>query len=73
MAKIGEVVSYADEYGEKVNALVTAVHGSGDSPSINLVFVTEDEAKVDSYGRQIDRATSVVHHSNQAAHGRYWE
>jgi hypothetical protein len=42
------------------------------TPSINLVYVTGDEAKTDPYGRQIERATSVVHKSGQSAHGRYW-
>lgn len=38
-------------------------------PSVNVVFVVSDEAKTDSYGRQIDRATSVPHESLQSAHG----
>lgn len=41
-------------------------------PSINVVFVVSDEAKTDSYGRQIDRATSVPHRQLQSAHGYYW-
>ena len=42
-------------------------------PSLNVVYVDTDESKTDPYGRQITRSTSVVHHSNQAAHGMYWE
>ena len=54
-------------------------------PSVNLVFVSGDEAKDDQYGRQIERDTfigcladaierdtSVVHRMNQSAHGNYW-
>ena len=38
-------------------------------PSVNLVFVVGDESKTDSYGRQIERATSCPHESTQTAHG----
>lgn len=41
-------------------------------PSINLVYVSDDGTKTDPYGRQIERSTSVVHKSNQSAHGMYW-
>jgi hypothetical protein len=41
-------------------------------PSINLVYVVGEEDKTDSYGRQIDRATSVPHKSSQTAHGYYY-
>lgn len=51
----------------------TTVDNNGaDMPGCNVVFVTSDEMKRDSYGYQIERETSVVHKSNQAAHGRYW-
>ena len=43
------------------------------APSVNVVYVDGDETKVDPYGRQIARSTSVVHRSNQAAHGMFWE
>lgn len=42
-------------------------------PSLNLVFVTDDETQTDPYGRQIARNTSVCHKSAQAAHGMYWK
>jgi hypothetical protein len=29
-------------------------------------------ATTNSYGRQIERQTSIVHQSNQPAHGNYW-
>lgn len=41
-------------------------------PSVNVVYATGDDAKTDPYGRQIERATSVVHKTLQAAHGMYW-
>ncbi len=42
-------------------------------PSLNTVLVDPDPSKTDSYGRQINRNfTSVVHESNQSAHGNYW-
>jgi hypothetical protein len=50
------------------------VEGQEHWPSLNLTYVSDDESKVDQYGRQIERgSTSVVHQSNQAAHGRYWQ
>lgn len=68
---IGDVVEYVDERGEARPALVTCIFGS-DSPSINVVFVSGDDAMEDTYGRQIARETSVVHESNQSAHGMFW-
>lgn len=41
-------------------------------PSLNLVFVSEDKDRDDTYGRQIERQTSIPHRTNQAAHGNYW-
>lgn len=42
-------------------------------PSINLIIVSDDANKNDSYGRQVERHCSVVHASVQAAHGMYWK
>ena len=72
MPQVGDHVVYADPKGHEHNAIVTANWGTGDTPSLNVVFVDPDETKTDSYGRQIARNTSVVHQSNQAAHGMYW-
>lgn len=44
-----------------------------ETPSINVVIISNDENKHDSYGRQIERHISVVHISNQYAHGNYWK
>lgn len=70
--KTGDVVVYHDARGEARNALVTAVWGVDETPSINIVVVSNDEAMFDGYGRQTARVSSVVHKSHQAAHGQYW-
>lgn len=76
----GEVVVYVDQHAKRHAALITAVHGVATEfngeinyPSLNLVFVTDEEGKTDPYGQQIERTTSVVHRSSQSAHGFYWE
>jgi hypothetical protein len=49
------------------------INGPHMIPSINAVYVTDDESKTDPYGRQIERKmTSVPHRSTQTAHGYYW-
>lgn len=71
---VGDHVIYVDHYGKARDALITAVWGQADQcPAINVVFVTNDEARKDQYGNQIERDSSVVHESNQAAHGNYWK
>ena len=73
--KIGDAVTYVDPVANERPAVLTAVWGEAyeSAPSVNLVFVSDDESKHDPYGRQIERATSVVHRSHQAAHGNYWK
>lgn len=69
-AKVGEPVVYVDPTAVAHAGLVTAVWGP---KCINLVFVSSDENKSDTYGRQIDRsATSCNHQSQHVAHGNYW-
>lgn len=71
---IGSPVVYIDTFGNERPALVTNMFGPLESnPSINVVFVNDDEAQTDSYGRKIERASSVVHHSYQYAHGNKWK
>lgn len=74
---VGSPVTFTDEHGKSRPALVTAVWGKEvydlDPPSINVVFISDDATREDSYGRQIERHTSVVHRQNQGAHGMYWE
>ena len=71
--KIGDHVLWHDEFGRPHNALVTAVWGpAGNKPSINVVVLNPDENQTDTYGRKIQRETSVVYADQQYAHGRYW-
>lgn len=63
-------VKYVTPTGQIVDALVTAAWSF---TTINVVYVLEDESRKDSYGRQIERATSVTHASTPGrAHGNYW-
>lgn len=71
--KVGGHVFYVDQIGSQHDAIVTCIWGRiEDVPCINLAFVSGDEARQDSYGRQIERQTSVVHRTRQAAHGFYY-
>lgn len=71
---IGSPVTYVDSTGHARPALVTNCFGPLESnPSINVVVVNDDENQTDTYGRKIERFTSVVHESNQYAHGNYWK
>ena len=72
--KVGSPVVYIDSLGRERPALVTNMFGPLESnPSINLVVVNLDEDQTDTYGRKIERFTSVVHHSYQYAHGNKWK
>jgi len=74
--KPGDAVTFVDQHGASHNALLTCVHGEATSdyqPSVNLLYVTGDEAKRDPYGLQIERSSSVVHRGQQGAHGMYWD
>lgn len=66
---IGDTVTYVDEVGVSHKALVTSVHGPA---CINCVYVSTDSTKTDSYGRQIERASSVQLKSDLTANGRYY-
>ena len=81
---IGDAVIFVDARGVEHTALVTCIFGDFEhcddthgehrtGPSLNVVFVSDDPAKYDTYGRQIERSTSVVHGSDQAAHGMFWK
>lgn len=72
---IGDHIIFIDAYGKERQALVTIVWDgmSGDESGCNLVIVHDDEARKDTYGRQIDRHTSVVHQSAQPAGGYCWK
>jgi hypothetical protein len=68
----GDVVTYVDEVGKSHQALVTIVHGNTAESCINVVYVSDDDTKRDSYGRQVERASSVQKQSEYTAHGRYF-
>jgi hypothetical protein len=71
---IGSPVTYVDSVGHARPAIVTNCFGPLESnPSINIVVVNRDENQTDTYGRKIERFTSVVHERNQFAHGNYWK
>jgi len=70
MKQVGDPIVYVDPKGVKHNALVTAVW---DKQCINLIYVSGDPQREDSYGRQIERETSIVHAIIQTAPGNYWE
>jgi hypothetical protein len=76
----GDVVKVVDESYVGHFALVTFVHGPfahGHIPSLNVIFVTKDENKVDPYGQQPERLSSLQHlsqgPSSMTKPGRYWE
>lgn len=78
---VGDHVIYTNEVGVDRNAVVIAVWGDvaeqgsspyGGMPGLNVVMASADPDCTDIYGRQIERETSVVHKTDQPAHGCYW-
>lgn len=76
---VGNDVIFHDTLGRPHHAIVTAVHGDINGwkpehnlPCVNLVFTSSDDSKQDQYGRQLERASSVVHKKSQGAHGYYY-
>jgi hypothetical protein len=67
--RVGQFVKWHDPTGVEHDALVTAVWNP---LLVNLVVVSKDTAKIDQYGRQIERQTSSSHKSCYQAHGFYW-
>lgn len=80
--EIGQHIIFFDAYGVPHKALVTIwwmgpveikdYRAENGEPGCNLVYVTQDPRKTDTYGSQIEHATSVVHQSKQNAHGFKW-
>jgi uncharacterized membrane protein len=66
---VGDVVVYHNPVAKRFNAIVTAVWSK---TCINVVIVSGDETKTDSYGRQIERVTSLMHKTVTTVHGNYW-
>jgi len=67
--RVGQSITYFDPKGRPVPALVLAVWTPG---CINLVHVSEDAARQDSTGRQIERQTSQQHLHELQVHGGGW-
>jgi hypothetical protein len=67
--RVGMHVIYVDPVARQHDAIVTAVWGP---TCINVVFVSNDENRTDSWGRQIERQTSLGHRSGTPAHGQYF-
>ena len=73
LVMVGQSVIYTDTHREDHLALVTAVHGVADKmPAINVVYISSDETKTDPYGRQLERASSATHVSNNSSHAYCW-
>lgn len=73
--QIGGAVIYTDTVGKDHAALVTngfGANGIGKSAAINVVYVSDDQARLDGYGRQIERESSVQHQHITSTHGRFW-
>lgn len=84
--KVGDPVIYLDGYKKEHHALLTAIWGINPDedgihhitpdqhpPSVNLIYVSEDNSRQDTYGRQIERKTSEVHISLNSAGGNCWK
>lgn len=72
IVQVGDVVKYVDEHRVEHNAVVLINHGGTPTSAINCAYVSSDESKTDSYGRQIERASSVSRKSEYTANGRYY-
>ena len=85
IAQVGEAVKVVTSDYRETFGLVTAVHGKGygegenfHQPCINVVYVSPDASKGDSYGRQIERDLTSLQHfaegpNNMPKPGRYYE
>ncbi len=78
--RVGEHVVFVNQVSVPRDAVVT-IWWSGkpqyapenpNEPGCNLAFISGDPSRDDPYGRQMERETSVVHKTNQPAHGFYW-
>lgn len=76
---MGQHVKFVNQFQQVQSALVQCWHGdithyqpNTSEPGCNIVIISLDKQKEDSYGRQIEHETSVVHKSNQPADGNYW-
>lgn len=73
--QIGGRCIYTDTHGVDHDALVTngfGANGIGKSAAINVAYVSDDQTRLDSYGRQLEREASVQHQHLVSTHGRFW-
>jgi hypothetical protein len=84
--KVREHVIYFDSFGMEHDALCTANFGCyektnedgtkelvyTDNPSINVLLVSPDKRREDSYGRQVERHTSVCPWVYASAWGNFY-
>jgi len=84
--KVGDAVIFFDSLRRELNGILQAVHGevsggpvegapeqSWYTPCVNLVYVTPDSDKIDSWGRQTDHASSCSYVDQQQPRvGMYW-
>ena len=74
--KAGDVIEVVDSHSVHHQALITIVHDGGTGEpgpwAINVAYVTDDAAKTDPYGRQIERMTSVPAKSKHSAAGYFY-
>lgn len=72
--RVSNMVLFTDAVGKTHHAIVINEFSSETYPkgSVNLVFVSDDEALTDPYGRQIVRQSSVPHQEHQSAHGMFY-
>ncbi len=76
MVKIGDHVTYIDEYKAEHDALVTNNFGAeehGGTPAINVIYISKNKDETDPYGRQMKRETSIVHIDDNSAQARCWK
>lgn len=73
---IGGPCIYTDPKGRDHAAVVTNGFGAdgkiSKSAAINVAYVSDDTSRTDTFGRQLERETSVQHQSIQTAAGRFW-
>lgn len=74
----GMTVKVVNEVGKLFDGLVTNNWGNTEvedgkaGPTINVLYVSDDDSKTDPYGNQIERLSSCSHKLNSHAPGRYW-
>lgn len=79
IVKEGDHVIFTDTHRRQHSALVTEVWDSGaeqrmDSlPALNLLYVVSDDTRMDQYGRQIERESSVVHRKMNSAEANCYQ